>query len=259
MSAVSVKIYGNDMALDVREDFLELYGVGKSIEEINQYILAYRPNDEDEDACAFWSALAFIQWEYGVLTNPIKEKAEEVIQNHSDAYLFFEKKLQEKRVEELQTLIKKINTINQNPKKRKKTFVYQTKWKQGDILAVPILNKFAYLHICGVEREKHKIRELESDKIFVQVFDKLSDNVLAIQDFESESFLKNQYMVLNRFKKSTVTVKALWCVGVRERNALEKKVIFIGNLPTKYQTSKSVYIDFQFCEIENTLAKLFNL
>lgn len=257
MSATSVKIYGNDMALDVKEDFLELYGVGKSIEEINQYILAYCPNDEDEDACAFWSALAFIQWEYGVLTSAIKEKAEEVIQNHSDAYLFFEKKLQEKRVEELQALIKKLNTINQNPKKRKKTFVYQTNWKQGDILAVPVLNKFAYLHICGVERERHKISELESDQVFVQVFDELSDNVLTIQDFESKLSLKNQYMILDRFTKSTV--KALWCVGIRERNVLEKKVIFIGNLPTKYQTSKSVYVDFQFCEIENTLATLFNL
>ncbi|MDE6476179.1 MAG: hypothetical protein K2L08_04930 [Erysipelotrichaceae bacterium] len=257
MSATSVKIYGNDMALDVKEDFLDLYGVGKSIEEINQYILAYRPNDEDEDACAFWSALAFIQWEYGVLTSAIKEKAEEVIQNHSDAYLFFEKKLQEKRVEELQTLIKKLNTINQNPKKRKKTFVYQTNWKQGDILAVPVLNKFAYLHICGVERKRHKISELESDQVFVQVFDELSDNVLTIQDFESKLSLKNQYMILDRFTKSTV--KALWCVGIRERNALEKKAIFIGNLPIKYQTSKSVYVDFQFCEIENTLATLFNL
>lgn len=66
MSATNVKIYGNDMALDVKTDFISLYGLGKSVDEINAYILQYQPADEDEDACAFWSALALVAWEYVV-------------------------------------------------------------------------------------------------------------------------------------------------------------------------------------------------
>lgn len=62
MSGTGVKIFSNDMAMDVKEDFCQLYGVGKSVEEINEYILQYKPDDDDEEACSFWSALALIEW-----------------------------------------------------------------------------------------------------------------------------------------------------------------------------------------------------
>ena len=35
MSGISAKIYGNDMALDVKKDFCQLYGIGKTVDEIN--------------------------------------------------------------------------------------------------------------------------------------------------------------------------------------------------------------------------------
>ena len=35
MSGTSVKIYGNDMALDVKKDFCQLNGIGKNVDEIN--------------------------------------------------------------------------------------------------------------------------------------------------------------------------------------------------------------------------------
>ena len=67
MSAISVKIYGNDMALDVKTDFLDLYGIDKSVDYINEYILNYQPDDDEEDACSFWSALALVEWELAKL------------------------------------------------------------------------------------------------------------------------------------------------------------------------------------------------
>lgn len=257
MSATSVKIYGNDMALDVKEDFVSLYGIGKSVEDINQYILSYQPDDEDEDACSFWGALALVEWEYGVLTNQIRSKTKEIIENHSDAFLFIKKEDQKKRIEELKKLVEIINTINPNPKKRKKTFIYRTEWKQGDILAIPISNKYVYLHICAVSRSNHKIKELEEDSVFVRVFDRISDNLLNIKDFKSGVFHKIKYMNLDKSKQCTL--KCLWCIGIREKKNLESKVINIGNLPTKYEVTGSVYADFQFCKVENTLAKMFEL
>ena len=150
MSGTSVKIFGNDMSLDVKTDFCELYGVGKSVDEINEYILEYKPDDEDEEACAFWSALALIEWEYGVLNEDIKNKTEYIIKNKSDENLFDKRKNVEARKKELEKLINIINTVNPTPKKRKKTYVYRTRWKVGDILALPVCGKYVYFHVCAV-------------------------------------------------------------------------------------------------------------
>lgn len=251
MSATSVKIYGNDMALDVKEDFISLYGIGKSIDEINEYILKYQPDDDDEEACAFWSALAFVEWEYGVLQDTVKSKTRYIIENYSDAELFLKQSDAEKRTLELQGLLIKLDTVNPKPKKRKRTFVYRTLWKEGDILAIPINGKYVYLHVCGVSRSKEEIKELEEDSVFVRVFDVISDSLLGADYFKSGIKYKN----LDPYKKCTA--KWLWCVGVREKNALEKKVTCIGRLLTEHEVKRSVYTDFQFCKVEDTLRKMF--
>jgi len=65
MSATGTKIFIHDMAMDVKSDFVTLFGLGRTVEEVEDYILTYRPEDGDEECCAFWSALARIEWEYG--------------------------------------------------------------------------------------------------------------------------------------------------------------------------------------------------
>ncbi|MBQ9949388.1 MAG: hypothetical protein IJO93_01545 [Clostridia bacterium] len=257
MSATSVKIYGNDMALDVKADFCNLYGIGKTVDEINDYIFAYQPDDDDEEACAFWSALALIEWEYGVLTDYVRNKAQYIIANHSDASLFLKKKDEEARAIELQKLYEQISTINPTPKKRKKTFVYRTEWKEGDVFAIPLCSKYVYIHICAIERPSQKIEELAEDCVFIRVFDRISDKVLGIEDFKPKIFRKIQYKNLDKFK--VCPVKWLWCVGNREKTELEKKVIYIGNSPTKRETTGNVYADFQFSKLENTLCEMFGL
>lgn len=257
VSGISTKIFGNDMSLDVKSDFISLYGLEKSVDEINEYIFSYKPDDDDEEACAFWTALALIEWKYGVLTDCIKNKAQHIIKNHSDASLFLNKSDEEARMIELQKLYEQISTINPTPKKRKKTFVYRTKWKEGDVFAIPLCNKYVYIHISAVDRTNEKIKELEEDCVFVKVFDCISDKVLDIQDFKPKTFQKNQYKNLDKFR--VCFVKWLWCVGVREKTYLEKKVIYIGNLPIKRETTRSIYADFQFSKLENTLCELFGL
>lgn len=257
MSGTSVKIFGNDMAQDVKTDFCELYGIGKSVDEINEYILEYKPDDEDEDACAFWSALALVEWEYGVLTEDIKNKTEYIIKNKSDENLFNKEKDAEARKRELEKLINTINTVNLTPKKRKKTYVYRTSWKVGDVLALPLYGKYVYFHVCGVERDSRKIEELEQDSVYVKVFDIVSEQLLAIKAFRPKIFHKLKYKKLDIHRDCFV--KSLWSVGIKEQNDLESKMIYIGTLPTKYETTKSVYADFQFQRVENTLIELFNL
>lgn len=257
MSATSYKIFGNDTSLDVKEDFYSLYGVGKSVEEIHEYIYTYRPEDDDEDACAFWTGLALIEWEFGVLSDYVKNKAQFIIRNKSDKGLFLKEKDVKARENELEQLYSKISIINPNPRKRKNTFVYRTIWKAGDILVLQLFGKYVYLHVSAVERKTRKIKELETDDVYVKVFELVTDELLNVDYFMTKISHGLKYKKLDF--RNQVLVKMLWCVGVKEKNELEKKLINIGNLPTKNETTKNVYADFQFCQLEKTLKILFGL
>ncbi len=266
MSATGVKIFSNDMALDVKTDFVNLYGIGKTVEEIHDYMLeSYGMCDDDEDACAFWSGLALIEWQYGVLTSPIKEKAEYIIKNHSDAPLFFKEKDKLARAAELKNLLVTINSENPSPKKPKKPFVYRTEWKQGDILAIQVSGKYVYFHVCAVIREKKKIEELESDAVYVRVFDVASDTLLEENYFKPRLFHRLKYKNISTISIRHIAgyekqeVQQLWCCGIREQKKLESKIIKVGNVAIEYELVHNVSIDFGFRDVENTLAQLFGL
>lgn len=257
MSAINYKIFGNDMSLDVREDFCSLYGIGKTVDEIHEYIFTYRPEDDEEDACAFWTGLALIEWEYGVLPDSVRNHAQYIIQNYSDASLFLTEKDKKARENELMQLYSKLNIDNPKPRKKRNTFVYRTIWKVGDILALPLGDKYVYLHVCAVEREKNKIKELETDDVYVKVFDMVTDRLLDVNFFKPKVFHRLKYKNLD--SREQTFVKLLWCVGIREKTDLENKLVNIGNVHIKKETSNSVHADFQFNQLEKTLSKFFGL
>ena len=124
-------------------------------------------------------------------------------------------------------------------------------------MALPLCDKYVYLHVCAVERKPQKIKELETDDVYVKVFDLVSDTLLQVNYFKPKIFHKVKYKNLD--SRNPTLVKMLWCVGVKEKDELEKKLISIGNVSAKYETTKSVCADFEFAQLERTLNKLFNL
>lgn len=257
MSGTGVGIFSNDMAMDVKWDFCQLLGLGKTIEEINEYILSSKPDDDDEEACAFWSALAMISWQYGMLTDDIKAKAKYIIENHDDSELFIKKSDIDARKAVLHDLLKVLETENPKPKKRKKTFVYRTTWKQGDILALPVNGRYVYLHICSVKRRTRKIKELESDCVCAKLIGIISDQVFDISYFTPEKLLKLGYA--NFDPTCICTVQQIWCSGIREQQAFEKKIVYVGNVPTEYEAATGVSVYGQFSAIEETLLSMYNI
>lgn len=258
MSGTSVKIFGNDMAMDVKEDFCRLYGVGKSTEEINAYILRHKPDDDDEEACAFWSALALIEWQYGVLTDDIKLQAKRIIECNDDVHLFIKEKDAQARRAELMQLLELLETENTKPKKRRKTYVYRTTWKQGDVIAFPVKERWVYFHVCSVHRPPEKIEELEEDVVHVKLYNIISDNVFDISRFDTKASPKIGYANID--KRVVCTVKWLYSLGIKEQIDFEKKSVYVGNIPCKRETDNGrVFADFQFKRIEHTLIELFGL
>lgn len=258
MSATGVKIFSNDMAMDVKNDFSQLYGIGKSIEEINEYILRYRPDDDNEEACAFWSALALVEWQYGVLSDDIKSEAKRIIENHDDSHLFIKQKDADARKTELRQLLELLETENHAPKKRKKTYVYRTPYKQGDVIAFPVKERWMYFHVCGIKRSKKKIPELERDAVHVALFNLISNNIVDISRVAKTAKSEAAYISLDRPGRSNF-VRWIYPMGIKEQMEFEKKCVVIGNLPCDYATESGVSAGFQFKCIEQTLIDYYGL
>lgn len=258
MSGTGIKIFSNDMAMDVKSDFCQLYGIGKSVEEINAYILRYRPDDDDEEACAFWSALALIEWQYGVLSEDIKLEAKRIIESNDDAHLFIKKKDTEARKTELRQLLELLETENPAPKKRKKTYVYRTPYKQGDVIAFPVKERWVYFHVCGIKRSTKKIKELEQDSVHVGLFNLISTKIVDISRVKQKAMTETAYLSLDRPGRSNF-VREIYPLGIKEQMEFEKKCVVIGNLPCEYATESGVHSGFQFKCIEQTLIDFYGL
>lgn len=77
MGAWNTSLYGNDTARDVKGDYVHKLRSGKNDQEAMEAMLVEyeRTKDDEDEGPLFWLALADTQWEYGRLTEPVREKA----------------------------------------------------------------------------------------------------------------------------------------------------------------------------------------
>ena len=81
MGTWSEEIFGDDVALDIREAFLERLATGEDAERATREVLKDLGDqfDDFDDGPILWMALAATQWEYGCLQPKVKEHALEAI------------------------------------------------------------------------------------------------------------------------------------------------------------------------------------
>ena len=77
MGCWGYKLYDNDTALDVKEDFVKFLKQGMDcLSATKQLIKSNVGILLDEEECSiFWFALADTQWKYGILLDEVKEEA----------------------------------------------------------------------------------------------------------------------------------------------------------------------------------------
>lgn len=258
MSAWGIELFDNDFALDLKTDFIEMLGTGMTIDDIEEQLFKNAPVEADEDECIFWSVLAFLEWEYGLLNDYVKNKAKYIIKNRPDDKLFLDNQKKVKRKMVLENLYRKLDTINPKAKKIKPTFVYRTAWNVGDIYCIEINKQYVYIHIVGVNRINKKIECLSPDYVYIKVFDIVSHELLTIKAFNRKLF-RLKYKKLSTDKKKNNYVEQIWCLGKREQKSFEKDIIYIGNKKTKTLSTDSVSIYYQFKVLKQTLKNLFEL
>lgn len=141
------KLYQDDDALDVKEEFIQLLKKGLDCESATKELIRSNiPLVKDEDtAPIFWFVLADVQWKYGILLDDVKKMAIFHIENGSDIarWRAEEPKLAEKREGELQQLKEKLLSPQPPAKKIKVERQYRCEWKLGDTYAYPLLSDCA--------------------------------------------------------------------------------------------------------------------
>lgn len=135
MGTSGAKLFNNDLANDVRGDYLDSLRRGKENVQATDYIIErYQDSLSEEEEPLFWFSLADTQWEYGRLEPRIKEKAEYFIE-HPYAYEWKNEELADKWSKTLEQLKEKLNTPQPEEKKISKYRLYRCEWKLGDVFA----------------------------------------------------------------------------------------------------------------------------
>lgn len=150
MASWGPKLYQNDLAVFIKNEYKDNLHRGKAGEEITQMLIK---NCEEglsdcDDAPVFWFALADTQWELGRLENFVKEQALKHIYDGYDL-----KYWENESAREGKTRAKVLNELKQkllSPQPEKKKFsqyrLYHCEWNIGDIYAIPLT--------CDLAKEK---------------------------------------------------------------------------------------------------------
>lgn len=140
MGIWGTKIFSDDLACDIRNEYIDLLIIGKSSEEASDEVIKSNYKDvigTDEES-VFWFALALIQWQKGRLNEYVKNKAIEFIDNGQDLVRWNtegnEKNYNKRKIvlQDLKATL--LSPMPEAKKIRKPSWVYKCPWDVGDLL-----------------------------------------------------------------------------------------------------------------------------
>ena len=147
MGAWGAKLYQDDVAQDVRDQFNDLLCRGKTAEEITRQLISSYNGviDDPDDGPIFWFALADTQWNLGRLLPEVKEKALAWLDNGSNLKRWQEEnpKLVVTREQVLRELREKLNSPPPPEKKNSQYRLYKCEWNIWDVFAYQLESDLA--------------------------------------------------------------------------------------------------------------------
>ena len=144
MGAWGVKLFQDDDASDVKDEYTDKLKRGLSNEEIVEEMKKKYLDEHEDTNAVFWFALADCQWNVGRLLPEVKEKALYYIDSDIDLERWKEDPKQlAKRVEVLEQLKEKLKSSQPPEKKILKYIPIKCEWKNGDVYAYHLTGKYA--------------------------------------------------------------------------------------------------------------------
>jgi hypothetical protein len=158
MGTWGTAIFSDDLASDIKGDYLELIGDGKNTEEATAILMnEYKSELIDQyNVSVFWLSLAAIQWKSGRLVDNVKQKALAIIDQGNDLNRWKDNNVQyQKRKKVLQKLKNQLLSPQPIPKKIPKRFRNSTDWEIGDVVSYKTLSdKYILFRVIGFHEDK---------------------------------------------------------------------------------------------------------
>ena len=196
----STSLYGNDLTLDVRDKLDDLLKSGVSPQDVYQEMLkCFEEVLSTDEESLFWFALADRMWDYGILTDEIKEKALTYMTNIAEHEYLDELETARERRSWQNTLNKlktKIENVNQGNKKIKVEPVFKRNiWNVGDYYAYEFHKKNS--QELGIQSKYIVIKKIDDsyygDSMFyyniVYIYNKIFDEIPTLKDLENVNYL----------------------------------------------------------------------
>ena len=232
------KMYEDDLAQDIKENYKTLLQNGKTNEEaINEILSSYEEEKKDiDEGPVFWMVFADTLWNYGRLTDEIKGKAIKEIELGNNLNRWKEEgtlKEYKIRERELEKLKEKLNMPMPKEKKiikvKNEIDVQQEdkyKWKIGDTYAYKITSKETKdNNLIGRYLILRKVDEYESNKIYeapILYIQITNDNQLPTKKEELE--------------------KLEYIIAIIEGNIRHQYRMIIDGIPKKKKSEIMIYI-----------------
>ena len=195
MGTWGTKIYEDDTASDVKEEYIDLLKQGIGNEEATNRLIEGYDTEDEEEGPIFWFALANIQWEYGRLLEKVKKQALYYIESGIELERWEEdKKLYEKRKEVLKELEEKLNSPMPKEKRIVKHKIYKCTWNIGDVYAYKIKENEEYMgkYIVMIKVGEGKYGKYDICPV-VYVYNKIFDEIPKIEDLKNIPYLTQFY------------------------------------------------------------------
>lgn len=196
----SISLYGNDLTLDVRDKLDDLLKSGVSSQDVYQEMLkCFEEVLSTDEESLFWFALADRMWDYGILTDEIKEKALTYMTNIAEHEYLDELETARERRSWQNTLNKlktKIENVNQGNKKIKVEPVFKRNiWNVGDYYAYEFHKKNS--QELGIQSKYIVIKKIDDSYYgdsmiyynIVYIYNKIFDEIPTLKDLENVDYL----------------------------------------------------------------------
>lgn len=208
MGTWGTAIFSDDLASDIKSEFRNKIGFGKtSIEATEELLIDYSEEIKDSDeSSVFWLSLALTQWNIGRLLENVKEKALEAIENGQDLEKW---KDDEKSFKKRKLVLEKLKEklLSEQPKQKKiaKPFIRETILEKGDIISYQVKNdKFIILRVIEIRLDQSGDRYplIETMDFYDNYIPKMSElEKMDIKDLDKDGGIDDGFLKIEPSKQ----------------------------------------------------------
>ncbi len=238
MGAWGVNLYQNDIAEDVKSQYIDYLKEGKSNEEATQeLIMIYEEllNDID-DGPNVWFVLADQQWKLGRLLPHVKEQALKWIEKGADLPIWYEssEKLGDERKKVLEELRVRLNSPQPPEKKVYKRRYYTCPWKIGDTFAYKMESELSKEHdLYGkyiiLQKASYKLKKMSDYSYEGHICPIVRCWISDKPEYNNNLINKTTFIKSSNIPRIDGNYNYAYAIITTSNRVLPKKLIYLGN------------------------------